>query len=50
MFCGDGFRNLSSQTRLKEEKGIFTIFAYDIIDPQKFGILKFDHKKLVLSD
>jgi len=49
IFYGNGLRKMLVDARLLAEKGQASIFAYYVKDPQRFGIVEFDHNKKVLS-
>jgi glucose-1-phosphate thymidylyltransferase len=49
IFYGNGFRKMLVNSRLAAEAGKASIFAYYVPDPERFGIVEFDHNKKALS-
>ncbi|TGY85088.1 glucose-1-phosphate thymidylyltransferase, partial [Marinicauda algicola] len=47
MFCGSGFRELCREANKQREGS--TIFAYEVEDPQRYGVVEFDATGKVLS-
>lgn len=49
IFYGNGLTSLLKEAVRNAEKGEATIFAYYVNDPERFGIVEFDHNGKVIS-
>ena len=49
IFYGNGFVELLKNVRDKAEKGMASIFCYDVKDPERFGIAELDNDNNVIS-
>lgn len=49
IFHGHGFHSLLNNAKTRAEQGKATIFAYYVIDPQRFGIVEFDEENKAIS-
>ena len=49
IFYGNGFRHLLKDAAENAQKGIATVFAYHVDDPERFGVVEFDENENVVS-
>lgn len=49
IFYGNGITNLLSKARELTEKGISSVFAYYVNDPERYGVIEFDKNNTALT-
>ena len=49
IFYGHGFSTMLKNAVKNTQKGLATIFGYQVKDPQRFGVVEFDNERKVVS-